>query len=46
MANIDFYRHNLNIDDLDELQRIFCDTLVESNLTYLFFVDWEKVTKN
>lgn len=46
MANIDFYRRNLNTDDLDELQRVFCDTLVETNLTYSFFVDWEKVTKN
>ena len=46
MANIDFYRRNLNIDDLDELQRVFCNTLVETNYTYSFFVDWEKVTRN
>ena len=46
MANIDFYKHNLKADGLDELQQIFCDTLLETNLTYSFFVDWEKVTKN
>ena len=46
MANIDFYRRHLKINDLDELQDAFCDTLVETNFTYTFFVDWEKVTKN
>ena len=46
MARMEFYRHNLNTDDVDELERLFCDTLVETNYTYSFFVDWEKVIKN
>ena len=46
MAQIDFYKRNLRVNDLDELERVFCDTLVETNYTYSFFVDWKKVVKN
>ena len=46
MADISFYRNNLNINDGNELEQFLCDTFVETNYTYSFFVDWEKVTKN
>jgi len=46
MARIDFYREALGTEDIEQLEEMFCDTLVETNCTYGFFVDWEKVVRN
>jgi type II restriction enzyme len=46
MANIDFYRRHLGIKNHDELEKYFFDTLVQTNHTYSFFVDWDKVIRN
>lgn len=44
--NIDFYRKYLNISTAAELCDKLCDTVIETNRTYDFFVDWEKVIRN
>ena len=46
MANLGFYKKHLNISTVDEICRALSDTLIETNYTYEFFVNWTKVTKN
>jgi type II restriction enzyme len=46
MANIDFYRKHLNLSTVDGICKILGDTLIETNYTYDFFVNWAKVTQN
>ncbi|MBI4330517.1 MAG: type II restriction endonuclease [Chloroflexi bacterium] len=46
MANLDFYKSALKVDTVRQLEQLFCDTLVETNCTYSFFVDWKKVNRN
>ncbi|WP_059280000.1 DpnII family type II restriction endonuclease [Dehalococcoides mccartyi] len=46
MADINFYRNNLGIGSIDDILKIITDTLIETNYTYDFFVNWSKVTKN
>jgi len=46
MADIDFYKKHLNLSTVDEICRALSDTLIETNYTYDFFVNWQKVTKN
>ncbi|MFH1381777.1 MAG: DpnII family type II restriction endonuclease [Chloroflexota bacterium] len=46
MANLDFYKRYLNLSTVDEICRALSDTLIETNYTYEFFVNWSKVTKN
>jgi type II restriction enzyme len=46
MTDISFYSQNLKLNNNDSIERFYCDTLVETNLTYSFFVDWEKVCRN
>jgi len=46
MANIDFYKKHLNLSNVDEICSALSDTLIETNYTYEFFVNWSKVTKN
>lgn len=46
MANLDFYKCQLNISNIDDLCEILCDTLIETNHTYDFFVNWTKVAQN
>lgn len=46
MANIDFYKKHLNISSIDEICKVLSDTLIETNYTYDFFVNWTKVIKN
>lgn len=46
MANLEFYRQQLNISGLGELCKILSDTLIETNHTYDFFVNWSKVAQN
>lgn len=46
MADINFYRQHLNISTVDEICKVLSDTLIETNYTYDFFVNWSKVTNN
>jgi len=46
MADISFYKKHLNISTIDEICKVISDTLIETNYTYDFFVNWTKVTKN
>ncbi len=46
MANIEFYKKNLGISNVDELCKALTDTLIETNYTYDFFVNWDKAVNN
>lgn len=46
MANIRLYKQVLGVASEDALVRLFFDTLVETNRTHAFFVDWKKVKAN
>ncbi|MDD5703927.1 MAG: DpnII family type II restriction endonuclease [Dehalococcoidales bacterium] len=46
MADIDFYKKHLNLSTIDEICKVLSDTLIETNCTYDFFVNWTKVRKN
>jgi len=46
MADLNFYKKHLNLSTVDEICKALSDTLIETNYTYDFFVNWSKVTKN
>jgi type II restriction enzyme len=46
MANLEFYRQHLKVSSLEDLCQILSGTLIESNHTYDFFVNWSKVVEN
>jgi type II restriction enzyme len=46
LADIDFYKHYLNTSTINEICDALNDTLIQTNYTYDFFVNWTKVTKN
>ena len=46
MANINFYKKHPNLLSVDEICKTLTDTLIETNYTYEFFVNWSKVSKN
>jgi type II restriction enzyme len=46
MADIDFYKKQLNLSTVDEICKALSDTLIETNYTYDFFVNWSKVKRN
>jgi len=46
MANLKVYKDALNLDSLKNITQEFQKTLVKTNRSYLFFVDWKKVTRN
>jgi type II restriction enzyme len=46
MADINFYKKHLNLSTVDEICKALSDSLIETNYTYDFFVNWSKVTKN
>lgn len=46
MADLEFYKHQLNITSIDSLCEVLCDTFIETNHTYDFFVNWTKVAQN
>ncbi len=46
MANLKFYKRHLNVSSLDDLLKVISDTLIETNHTYDFFVNWSKVVQN
>ena len=46
MADLEFYKRQLNISSVDGLCKALCDTFIETNRTYDFFVNWTKVAQN
>lgn len=46
MANLEFYKKHLNLSTVDEICKALTDTLIETNYTYDFFVNWSKVSQN
>jgi len=46
MADINFYKQYLNTSTIDEICDALKNTLIQTNYTYNFFVNWAKVTKN
>ena len=46
MADIDFYKKHLNLSTADEICKALIETLIETNYTYDFFVNWNKVVRN
>src|SRR3990172_4414159 len=46
MADLTFYKKHLNLSTVDEVCEALSETLIETNYTYDFFVNWSKVTKN
>jgi type II restriction enzyme len=46
MADIGFYKKHLNLSTVDEICKALSDTLIQTNYTYDFFVNWDKVTQN
>ena len=46
MADLTFYKKHLNLSTVDEICKALSDTLIETNYTYDFFVNWDKATKN
>lgn len=46
MANIDLYRDILQVSNVEELTKKFHATLIDTNATYDYFVNWEKVRNN
>src|SRR3989344_1384739 len=46
MANIQLYKKFFNLDSIPKITQEFQKTLVTTNRSYLFYVDWKKVKKN
>lgn len=46
MAKLSCYQKFYRLDSLDEVVKKFQDTLMVSNKTFAYFVDWEKVKDN
>jgi type II restriction enzyme len=46
LANIEFYNKQLNLNSVDEICKFLSSSLIETNYTYDFFVNWNKTTKN
>lgn len=46
MANIQLYKKFFNFDSVSEITQEFRKTLITTNRSYLFYVDWKKVRKN
>ncbi len=46
MADLEFYRQHLNLSSVEEICKALSDTLIETNRTYDFFVNWSKAAHN
>jgi type II restriction enzyme len=46
MADLAFYKLHLALSSVDEICRALTDSLIETNYTYDFFVNWDKVSSN
>jgi type II restriction enzyme len=46
MADLEFYRQHLGLSSVEDICKTLSDTLIETNHTYDFFVNWSKVAQN
>jgi type II restriction enzyme len=46
MADISLYKNLLKVNNVDEIVELFNKTLIDTNMTYKYFVDWEKIRRN
>ncbi|MEK6876490.1 MAG: type II restriction endonuclease [Nanoarchaeota archaeon] len=46
MANLKIYKEALGLKSLDEILQAFRDSLLDTNKSFNYFVDWQKVKKN
>lgn len=46
MANIDIYKKKLKVNSINDLLDEFCKTLIDTNISYDYFVEWDKIKKN
>lgn len=46
MANLKVYKQALNLKNLDEILKAFTSTLLDTNRSFNFFVDWQKIKRN
>lgn len=46
LNDLSLYKKHLKINTLDELIKEFQGTLLESNMTFSYFCDWDKIKKN
>ena len=46
MAELDFYRRAIGVNTVDELCDAICASLLKTNRTYEFWVDWDKANRN
>lgn len=46
MKDLSLYKKYLKVTTLDDLIKEFQNTLLESNMTFSYFCDWDKVQKN
>lgn len=46
MANIQFYKKFFSLDSTKKIRKEFQKTLVTTNRSYIFYVDWKKVRAN
>lgn len=46
MADLEFYRQQLRLSSLEDICKALSDTLIETNHSYDFFVNWSKVAQN
>jgi len=46
MANLSLYKSFFGLDTTSEIKNEFQKSLVTTNRSFLFYVDWEKVKKN
>jgi len=46
MADLEFYRRHVSLSSIEDICKALSDTLIETNHTYDFFVNWSKVAQN
>jgi len=46
LKDLSLYKKYLKVNTLEELIKEFQGTLLESNMTFSYFCDWEKIKKN
>ncbi|MFZ3091336.1 MAG: type II restriction endonuclease [Nitrospirota bacterium] len=46
MANLKVYKEALGLSSLDEILQAFRDSLLDTNKSFSYFVDWQKIRRN
>jgi type II restriction enzyme len=46
LKNLSLYKKHLGVNSVEEVMKEFLDTLLESNATFSYFCDWDKIKKN